>query len=77
VSAEPVEWVVFHGPTPLDVVRQLGDVVGRPAPMPDWAFGTWIASQGGQEAIEAEVADLKRTRSPGRRSGSRTGPAFG
>lgn len=59
VSGAPVEWVVFHGPSPLDVVRQLGDVVGRPAPMPDWAFGTWIASQGGQESIEEEVADLE------------------
>lgn len=58
VTAEPIEWVVFHGPTPLDVVRQLGDVVGRPAPMPEWAFGTWIASQGGQASIEQEVADL-------------------
>ncbi|MCB9621612.1 MAG: hypothetical protein H6724_19415, partial [Sandaracinus sp.] len=58
VSAAPVEWTVFHGPTPLDVVRQLGDVVGRPAALPDWAFGTWIASQGGQAAIEQEVADL-------------------
>ncbi|MBX3246191.1 MAG: hypothetical protein KF901_03335 [Myxococcales bacterium] len=58
-AIEPVEWLVFHGPTPLAVVRQLGDVVGRPAPLPDWAFGTWIASQGGQDSIEEEVANLE------------------
>lgn len=56
---EPIEWIVFHGPSPKDVVRQLGDVVGRPAPLPDWAFGLWIGSQGGQDAVLAEVDALE------------------
>ena len=58
-SGEPLEWLVFHGPTPLDVVRQLGDEVGRPAPLPDWAFGTWIGAQGGQADVLEEVAALE------------------
>lgn len=60
----PVEWIVFHGPTPLDVVRQLGDVVGRPAPIPDWAFGLWIGSQGGQDAVLAEADALDAAEIP-------------
>lgn len=56
VDAAPIEAVVFHGPTPLDVVRQLGEEVGRPAPPPPWAWGVWIGAQGGRDAILA-VAD--------------------
>lgn len=59
ISGEPVEWVVYGGPTPLDVVRQLGDEVGRPAPLPEWAFGLWIGSQGGRDAVLAEVDALE------------------
>lgn len=60
----PLEWLVFHGPTPLDVVRQLGDEVGRPGPLPDWAFGTWIGAQGGQEDVLDEVAALEAAEIP-------------
>ena len=61
ISGAPVQWRVFHGPTPLDVIRQLGDVelVGRPAPLPDWAFELWIGSQGGRAAVLAEVQSLE------------------
>src|SRR5690606_11987210 len=31
VDGAPSEMVVFHGPTPLDVIAQLGEEVGRPA----------------------------------------------
>lgn len=56
-SGEPVEALLLHGPTPADVVRELGDVVGRPALPPDWAFtGLWIGAQGGRDAVLA-VAD--------------------
>ncbi|MCO4774333.1 MAG: hypothetical protein KDA24_30195, partial [Deltaproteobacteria bacterium] len=51
VDDAPVTWTVFHGPTPKDVVRQLGDVVGRPKLPPDWAWGTWICTQGGEDAV--------------------------
>ncbi len=59
VSGAPVVWRVFHGPTPIDVIRQLGDLVGRPAQPPLWAYGLWIGSQGGRDAVLAEVDALE------------------
>jgi alpha-glucosidase len=46
---------LFHGPKPMDVIRQLGDVVGRPQPVPEWAFKTWLCTQGGPEAVLERV----------------------
>lgn len=46
---------LFHGPAPMDVIRQLGDVVGRPARPADWAFRTWLCTQGGPEAVAERV----------------------
>lgn len=56
ISGAPVQWRVFHGPTALDVVRQLGDLVGRPTQPPPWAYGLWMAGQGGRENVLSEVA---------------------
>ncbi|MEM9861914.1 MAG: TIM-barrel domain-containing protein [Myxococcota bacterium] len=60
----PVEWVVYLGPTPLDVIRQLGEDLGVPAALPDWAFGLWIGSQGGRAAVEAEVDAVEAANIP-------------
>jgi len=49
---------VFHGPTPADAVRQLGQVVGRPRALPDWAFTPWHAIQGGSNDVRTELAAL-------------------
>lgn len=57
-EGDTAEWLVFHGPTPRDVVRQLGDEVGRPAALPTWAFGAWMAGQGGRDIVLAEVDAL-------------------
>ncbi|MEM7437305.1 MAG: TIM-barrel domain-containing protein, partial [Myxococcota bacterium] len=59
VSGAPVVWRVFHGPTPVDVLRQLNDLVGRPAQPPLWAYSLWIGSQGGRDAVLAEVNRLE------------------
>ena len=53
------EWTVFHGPTAKDVIRQLADVVGRPAKPPEWAYGLWVAAQGGRANVEAEADALE------------------
>jgi sulfoquinovosidase len=50
--------IVFTGPTPYDVIRQLGDEVGRPAKPPAWAWQPWMAGQGGQEAVQSEIDAL-------------------
>lgn len=63
-SPAPVEMIVFHGPKPLDVVRQLGDEVGRPRVPPAWAFGTWIGAQGGRDAVLARVAKVEAAKIP-------------
>jgi len=59
IGGESIEWTVFHGPTTKDVIRQLADVVGRPARPPEWAYGLWIGSQGGRDKVLAEVAALE------------------
>ncbi|MCB9691945.1 MAG: hypothetical protein H6736_09025 [Alphaproteobacteria bacterium] len=52
VAGEPLAFTVFHGPTIPDVIRQLGDAIGRPTRPPDWAFtGAWMMSQGGPAAL--------------------------
>lgn len=55
----PTDVLVFHGPAPRDVIRQLGDEVGRAARPPDWSFRAWIGMQGGRTAVEDEVAALE------------------
>ncbi len=64
VDDRPIDMVVFHGPTPKDVVRQLGDRVGRPALPPDWAWTLWISAQGGRDAVVAEVDALAAANIP-------------
>lgn len=63
-SGQPLELVVLHGPEPVDVIRQLGDEVGRPAPVPNWAFGPWVAVQGGRDAVLAAVGALAQANVP-------------
>lgn len=61
----PVSYVVFHGPTSVDVIDQLGAVVGRPKRPPTWAFGApWISAQGGTEAVRAIIAQLEAEEVP-------------
>ncbi|MEM9190948.1 MAG: TIM-barrel domain-containing protein [Myxococcota bacterium] len=59
VSGDMLDFTVFHGPTPSDVIRQLSDEVGRPARPPAWAFAApWISIQGGSDIVLAEADAL-------------------
>ncbi|MEM8608679.1 MAG: TIM-barrel domain-containing protein [Myxococcota bacterium] len=64
VSGGRVAWRVFHGPAPVDVLRQLNDLVGRPAQPPLWAYSLWIGSQGGREVVLDEVDALEAANVP-------------
>ncbi len=64
VETGPIAWTVFHGPTPADVIRQLGDVVGRPTAPPDWAWGTWIMTQGGPDEVLAQLDAVEAANIP-------------
>jgi alpha-glucosidase len=59
ISGAPVQWRVFHGPTALDVIRQLGDLVGRPTQPPAWAYSLWMAGQGGRANVLRERTGLE------------------
>ena len=56
--------VVLHGPSPREVITQLGDRVGRPAMPPTWAFSPWIGMQGGRDVVMAEVEELETAEIP-------------
>ena len=63
-SGAPVQWRVFHGPTALDVIGQLGDLVGRPTQPPAWAYNLWMAAQGGWANVLGEVSGLEAASIP-------------
>ncbi len=56
--------LVFHGPTPRELLGQLGDRVGRPPVPPAWAFSPWIGMQGGRDAVLEEVQALEDAEVP-------------
>jgi alpha-glucosidase len=64
IDGEPLELLIFHGPTPKDVIAQLGERVGRPSRPPSWAFDLWISAQGGQAAVLAQVDALEAAQIP-------------
>ncbi|MCP4804573.1 MAG: hypothetical protein GY913_29720 [Proteobacteria bacterium] len=59
VGDETLTWTVLDGPEPLDVVERLGDHVGRPTAPPAWAHGTWMCTQGGDEAVRQQVEAIE------------------
>lgn len=66
-SADPVmDYFLFAGPTPRDVLRQLTEVTGRPPLPPLWALGFKYHPKHGttQSAIEALVSNFSSRRIP-------------
>ncbi|GAA3762332.1 alpha-xylosidase [Salinactinospora qingdaonensis] len=44
VPGESLEYLVFAGPTPAEVLRRYTALVGRPALVPEWSYGTWLST---------------------------------
>jgi sulfoquinovosidase len=64
VAGAPLELLVFHGPTPAEVIRQLSLRVGRPSTPPSWAYSLWVGAQGGRDAVLAEADALEAAMIP-------------
>lgn len=44
VPGESLQYFVIAGPTPADVLRRYTGLVGRPAQVPAWSYGTWLST---------------------------------
>ena len=44
VAGESLEYLVFAGPTPKDVLERYTALTGRPARVPAWSYGLWLST---------------------------------
>ncbi|HUT54794.1 MAG TPA: TIM-barrel domain-containing protein [bacterium] len=54
-----LDFMVFYGPGPLEVIEAATAYTGRITPAPPWAFGVWNAAAQGEERVK-EVAEITR-----------------
>jgi alpha-D-xyloside xylohydrolase len=54
-AGESLEYLVFAGPTPKDVINRYTRATGRPAQVPAWSFGLWLSTSFTTEYDEATV----------------------
>lgn len=59
MAGESLRWSVMVGPTVPDVIRQLGDHIGRPKAPPSWAYGTWMCMQGGEARVREQLQTIE------------------
>ncbi|WP_317229507.1 alpha-xylosidase [Clavibacter sp. MX14-G9D] len=43
-AGEAIEYLVFDGPTPKDVLARYTELTGRPARVPAWSYGLWLST---------------------------------
>ncbi|WP_062517747.1 alpha-xylosidase [Demequina gelatinilytica] len=43
-GGESLEYLVFAGPTPADVIERYTALLGRPPRVPAWSFGLWLST---------------------------------
>jgi len=58
VPGEVLDYFVFYGPTPKDVLNRYTKLTGRPALPPAWSFGLWLSTSFSTEYDEEKVFDL-------------------
>lgn len=44
VPGESLDYLIFAGPSPADVLRRYTGLLGRPALVPSWSYGTWLST---------------------------------
>lgn len=44
VPGESIDFFVFYGPTPKEILRRYTALVGRPANVPAWSYGLWLTT---------------------------------
>ena len=54
-AGESLEYLVFAGPTPKDVINRYTRATGRPAEVPAWSFGLWLSTSFTTDYDEATV----------------------
>lgn len=54
-AGESLEYLVFAGPTPADVIERYTALTGRPPRVPSWSFGLWLSTSFTTDYDEATV----------------------
>ena len=55
---EALEYLVFDGPTPADVIDRYTALTGRPASVPAWSYGLWLSTSFTTDYDEATVSSF-------------------
>jgi alpha-D-xyloside xylohydrolase len=55
---EAIEFLIFDGPTPADVVSRYTGLTGRPARLPAWSYGLWLSTSFTTDYDEATVNEF-------------------
>ena len=58
VPGEALEFLLFDGPTPSDVIEKYTGITGRPARVPAWSYGLWLSTSFTTEYDEATVTEF-------------------
>jgi alpha-D-xyloside xylohydrolase len=57
VAGHSLDYYVFGGPTPKEVLEQYTTLSGRPALPPEWSFGLWLSTSFTTNYDEASILD--------------------
>ena len=57
-AGESLEYLVFAGPTPKDVIDRYTRTTGRPAEVPAWSYGLWLSTSFTTDYDEATVTSF-------------------